>query len=232
MWRYQSRPRQHLGTTAGDESGHERQASCHVAGELERLHRSEGVLEPGSCQQLDLARHPVWAPPIIRRNIPAIRIGVQQDREDLGAGHSVDGGVVQLGEGRHPAILETLDQIQLPERAGTIQRSCVDPRHQLRQLSAIARRWHGDVTDVEIEIELGVLDPVRVIEAEGNGHEFAAKRREQVDPAGDERSERLEVESIRGRGRVQDDHAGDVTVLGRRLEVEEAGVESGELLHG
>jgi hypothetical protein len=71
-----------------------------------------------------------------------------------------------------------------------------------------------------------------VIEAERDGDEFAAKRREQVDPAGDELSERLEVEPVGGRGGVQDDHAGDVTVLGRRLEVEEAGVESGELLHG
>jgi hypothetical protein len=85
---------------------------------------------------------------------------------------------------------------------------------------------------MELEIELGVLDPIRVVEAQGHLYELAAERRKEVNPVGDQFSEPLEVEPVGcGRG-VEDDHTCDVTVLGRRLEVEEAGVEACELMHG
>ena len=60
------------------------------------------------------------------------------------------------------------------------------------QLLRRAGRRHGVVTHVEVEVEVGVLDPVRQVEPERHLDEPAAERDEQPEPFLDEAAGRLE----------------------------------------
>jgi hypothetical protein len=54
-------------------------------------------------------------------------------------------------------------------------------------LLARAGRRDGALTDVEVEVEVGILDPERQVDVERHGREPPAERRQQVDPLPDER---------------------------------------------
>ena len=88
-----------------------------------------------------------------------------------------------------------------------------------------------DVADVEVEVEVGVVDPVRVVESERHLDEAPAQRLELADQPrvpGVDRLVRVEVWA----GPVEDQQARHMSERRRRLHIEERGVEPGELLHG
>ena len=58
----------------------------------------------------------------------------------------------------------------------------MDPADDVAQLLRRAGRWHGVVTHVEVEVEVGVLDPVRQVEPEWYLDEPATERDEQPEP--------------------------------------------------
>jgi hypothetical protein len=84
---------------------------------------------------------------------------------------------------------------------------------------------HRDVADVEVEIEVGRLDPVRQIETERHLDQLAPIRRQEMEALFDLPADRL----VRGR-RLEDRQAADVPELGAGLHRQEAGVDGGELL--
>jgi hypothetical protein len=126
-----------------------------------------------------------------------------------------------------------VDHVQLPQRAGAVERAREDPRHGLGELAVAARRRHGGLADVEVEVEVGILDPVGVVEAERNADQPPAERRQQVDaprhqPA-DVRDRQLAARCGR---RVVDGEPAHVPVGPGGLHRQELGVQAGQLSHG
>ena len=83
-----------------------------------------------------------------------------------------------------------------------------------------------------VEVEVGVLDPQRVVEPEGHLDEPAPERRGEVQALAVHLLHPLEVDAALGGGGVEDHQPRHVHVGRRRLQVQERGVETGEALHG
>jgi hypothetical protein len=140
--------------------------------------------------------------------------------------------VVHLGEDGEPVIGEALDDVALPERPATVEGAAHDARHQLADLLIAPRRGHGGVAHVEVDVEARVVDPVRVVEVEGDVPQPPPERFEVVQPPFDlvpPGGQRLVVRVV---GPLVDRQAGHVPELRGRLHVQEGRVQPGELLHG
>ena len=88
------------------------------------------------------------------------------------------------------------------------------------------------MADVVLEVEVGILDPVRVVEAERHLDEALAERPGHVQLAADVVEDALERDPAAGRGGLVADVDGEhVTRRVRRLEVEERRVHPRQLLH-
>ena len=87
--------------------------------------------------------------------------------------------------------------------------------------------------DVVVEVELGVVDPDRVVQPEGHPEGALAQRGDQVqallnDPADLRVAGGRREERARALGRVEDQRHADVHRRGRRLEREEGGIHADE----
>jgi hypothetical protein len=204
-----------------------------LATEPPRLARRPRHGPDPSRQHLDLRGLGLGAPPAPGRlDLEGLGLEVEQVREDLRARHAVDGAVVDLRELRHQPVPKALDDVELPERAAPVERASDDARHLLGKLPIVSGRREPDVPDVEVEIEVRVLDPVRVIEPERDLDEAAAVRRQQVHPLGDQALDVVQRgRGPGGAGGIEEGEPADVSVGRPRLHVEEARVEPGELLH-
>ena len=200
--------------------------------EPHEAHRPRGQVGQCAPEDLGVAGHGLRTPFVLgtRHGIPVGGL-VEHHREQLGPRRSVDGGVVDLGEDAEEPVGHPLDHIRLPERASAVERSSDDARHDLRQLVVASGRRHRRVADVEVEVEVGVLDPERVVQVEGHLDQPAPQRLEEVEAFGDHRlPRRKRLVGIVG-GPFVDRQAGDMAELRRRLHVEEGGVEPAELFH-
>ena len=136
-----------------------------------------------------------------------------------------------LGDRGDVAVLEALDHVHLPQRAAAVERSAEDVGRELGQLGGAAGSRQGRPSHVVVDVEVGVLDPQRVVELERDLDEAPPERRQQVEPALDELDHLLEGVAAGDGGRVEDGRRRHVHVDRRRLEIEEGGIESGEPLH-
>src|SRR3954451_14544620 len=83
-----------------------------------------------------------------------------------------------------------------------------------------------------MQVEVGVLDPVREVEPERDLGELPAERRQRGEPFLEQRVDVTRVQRAAGpRRRVEDREAAYVACLPRRLECQELGVEARELSH-
>jgi hypothetical protein len=140
--------------------------------------------------------------------------------------------VVDLREQGLVPILEPMDQIQLPERPGTIERTRGDPRHLLGELLLRRARRKRQLPDVEVEVEVGIVEPVRIVEAERDLHQPPAQGRQQRQALLHQGADVLEGELAARRGRgVEDGQPGDMARLVRALERQKLRVEAGQLTH-
>jgi len=102
---------------------------------------------------------------------------------DVAHGVAVHGGVVQLGEDRIRAfgytveVVETLDDIHLPWRPIQVQRARIQARDGDAQLAPVRRVRQAQVTYVELQVEVFVFDPVRVVQVQWYAHQAAAEYR-------------------------------------------------------
>ena len=157
---------------------------------------------------------------------------VEHHREQLGSGRAVDRRVVHLREDAEPVVGQPLDHVRLPQRAGAVERAADDAGDEVGELLVAARRGRCGVAHVEVEIEVRVVDPERVVEVHRHVAQAPAQRLEGVQP-------RLDLVPPGGEGVVvrvvwflEDRQARHMAELRRGLHVEERGVETGELLHG
>ena len=139
---------------------------------------------------------------------------------------------MNLREQPHASVLETVDQVELPQRLGAVERAREDPSDLLGELRIRGRRGQRQLAHVVLQVEVRVVDPVGVVEPERNLGEAPAQRGQQRQPVDQQVLEVGALEPAAGRrGRVDHRHAGDVPVLAWGLQREELRVEGGELAH-
>jgi hypothetical protein len=140
--------------------------------------------------------------------------------------------MVDLRQQRHAPALEPVDHVQLPQRPAAVERPGEDALDGVPQLLVVAGRRHRGVADVEVDVEVGILDPVRIVEPERNRDEPARERRKEVQALTDEAGDACvgDLAARRGR-RVVHGKAAHVPVGPGCLDREELGVQARELLH-
>ena len=109
----------------------------------------------------------------------------------------------------------------------------MQPRDLDAELAPVPGLGQRDVADVELDVELRVLDPIRVIEVERHPHQSLTKRPRAAQPLANEAQDVLEpYEPARRRRGIIDAHGADVHGRVRRLQVDEGRILGGQLLHG
>ncbi len=134
---------------------------------VRRARDSDGVahqLEVGR-DRLRLAR-----PPAARSVRGRLGVEVEEVDHQLGARHAVDRAVVHLGDDADVAVGQALDHVELPQRAVRSSGVLAICAGQLGQLLVAAGGGDADAADVVVEVEVGVLDPDRVVEPERHLH--------------------------------------------------------------
>ena len=152
------------------------------------------------------------------------RLEVEQHGREVDAGDAVDERVVRLGDQREAAVVEPLDEPQLPQRLRAVELLRVDARGQRAQLLLAAGARERGVAQVVLEVEARVVDPQRPAGLERRHRELLPVARDEVQPAADVVGEVRE-----GRRRALEDHHGaDVHVRVRPFLGEEGRVHRGE----
>ncbi len=209
-------------------------------GRGQHLQRRAGVVGDGvgeHGQQADLfvgrVRH--------RRHLDtlgAIGRQVVQAHGELGRGVAVQGAMVAFDQQRKATlrqsfhIVQPFDDHHFPWGAAQVKGGRVQTRDQNVELAPVAGLGQGHVAHVVFDVEILVIDPVGIVQPQGHMHQALAKdaghRQARLDVAQDV----LEAHRLLGRsGRVVNKYHRPVRVGIGCVEVEEAGVLTGELAH-
>src|SRR5271156_3259703 len=138
----------------------------------------------------------VWLARVAR-----LRRGVHQRCQQVVSRHPVDGRVVHLRVQGLPAALQAVDEVGLPERAAAVQRPRVQAGCLDRQLPIIPWGGQREFADMKLDVEIGVLDPVRLGQPQRHHHPAAAERREQKRAGLDELGQPLKRQGLAARRR-------------------------------
>ena len=161
---------------------------------------------------------------------------VEEAGQERGARDAVQDGVVDLGHQGRPVVFEALDHHHLPEGTVAVEGSAGELGDQPVELAAATGLGKGRPGQVVVELEVGVVDPDRVAQPEGDRHRPLAERRHQGEPGLDLPADLREA----GRGReerpptfggVHDQDGRDVQVRRRGLEGQKGAVEAFETVH-
>jgi hypothetical protein len=192
----------------------------------------DGSRREGVGDELEVARL------VLRRDVLVARVGrlglrreVEEVDEQVRARHAVDGGVVHLGDHPDPAALEPLGQPHLPQGAAAVELAARHVGGEVAQLADAAGGGERGPPHVQVDVEVGVVEPDRVVEVERHWREPPAELGDEVHPLPQEVLHLLERVAARHRGGVEDHERRHVHVVGRRLPVEEGRVEAAQSLH-
>ena len=168
--------------------------------------RADDVGHQGLRHQLEAGRDTRCRAGVRRRARAGGRIGLQveQDAEQLGARDAVDGAVVHLGHQGDLAVLEPLDHPHLPQGAVPVQLAAGDVGREVAQLAHAARRRQGGPPEVVVDVELGVVDPDGVAQAQRDLHQTALEDGDLGDPIDDHLADAPERVAV-GHGRGVED---------------------------
>ena len=103
-----------------------------------------------------------------------------------------------------PGVVDTLDDVELPQRTPAIERTGNDTADDFGELLGGTGRWHGVMTNVKVDVELGVLNPIRQVEPERHLHEAPPKWSELIDAFENDLFGCLEPGSARCICRIED----------------------------
>ena len=138
--------------------------------------------------------------------------------------------MVRLGQHRPATVGQPLDDVGLPQRTGAIHPTPDDACDLFGELVGPAGRGEPDVANVVVEIEVGIVDPIRVVEFE--------RHLDQPPTHGFEAAEQRVEAFVGGLIRIEvalrpfvDGETVHVAVGVGGLHVEETRVEAGQLLH-
>ena len=147
-----------------------------------------------------------------------------------GAGAAVDAGMMHLGIKPDLVVLHALEDIELPERAGAVEKLGMHPADDALQRGAVARRRQAAAEDVAVDVELVVLDPGGMIDVERRLLQPRFQDRRDVQPRGDHRLELFEEVALVAVGQAEDRHAADMHRHLRRLQIKKRRVQRGQFL--
>ena len=85
-----------------------------------------------------------------------------------------------LGQAMH--VIQPFDNVHLPEGLVARQRARVNARSQNAQLTPITRLGQRDVAHMVLEVEIRIVCPVGLTEAEGYAYQFAAENGGEMQP--------------------------------------------------
>ena len=134
---------------------------------------------------------------------------------------------MHLQEDRSSVVLESFEDVELPERLAAVERTGQDSPHRALQLQPAARLRDRRSPEVEVQVEPIVVDPERPGEAGGQAKDALPQTRREVEARGGDAGDIL-VRERSVLARREHGHARDVHVHGGALEIEEARVEAGE----
>ena len=129
-----------------------------------------------------------------------------------------------LGDQRERVLADAVDQPQLPQRLGAVERLGEDPPGQVAQLLLAGRRGQRGVAHVVAGVEMRVVDPDRPALHQRREGELLAVARDEVQPL-------LELghELVIGRRvALEHEHGADVHVGAAALQREEGRVEAAQ----
>ena len=152
------------------------------------------------AQRVEIAADEQIGDPRLRVGLPldlvvAVRLVGRQivhRRRHFDTGHTVDRGMMDFGHQRKAAfgqpldIIEALDDDEFPQWFRQVHRARVQPRDLNAELTPVAGRGKRDVAHVVFEVEIGVLDPVRMVDVERDAHQPLAERTRAAQPTFDE----------------------------------------------
>ncbi len=140
--------------------------------------------------------------------------------------------MVHLRQHRHAAVVESVDDVHLPERAGPVELAADDSRHLLGELTLIARCGQRLLADVVLDVERAVVDPVRVVQRERHLGEAPAEGGQQVQTFADQPTNQCGIKGFTRCGLgVIDAEDADVALDPVVLHGQELCVEAGQLSH-
>ena len=149
---------------------------------------------------------------------------VHDHGQQVGPRHPVDQGVVRLGQHGPAAVLEALDDPDLPERLGAVELLRHDPPDQLAQLALAPGGGQRGVAQVVLDVEVGVVHPDRPPQLEGDEADLLAVAGDEVELGLDHGHD----VGVRRRRALEDRHRGDVHVGHVVLDVEERRVQGAQ----
>ena len=127
-----------------------------------------------------------------RRRLGGVALHVEELHRDLQAVLPVGHRVVHLLDEGTPAALDAVDDVELPQRPGAVERIGEHRRGEVEQLAQRARRGQGDVADVVVEVDVVGVDPHRR-QAVGALLDALAQPRDEGDGPGEPATEACEV---------------------------------------
>ena len=154
---------------------------------------------------------------------------VEELHREANPTHAVGDGVVHLRQQRRPSALEAFDDRQLPERPSAVEGVLVDEGGQVEELALGARGRQGQAPDVEVQVEGGIVGPLRRGEAGGGRDDALCQPGEDADGPFHAAPEPGEVRSSVQQGELEERGAEAGILLDRpheRLGVAHAAFES------
>ena len=107
----------------------------------------------------------------------SVAFEVEELERQLHAAFAVGDRVVQLLDQRSAAALQALDDHELPEGTGAIERIGGDQRGEVEQLTVASRLGEGDAAHVEVDVEIRIVHPDRSAHVAGRRlHPLAQSR--------------------------------------------------------
>ena len=130
-------------------------------------------------------------------------------------------------------IVQPLDHRIFPERLVHVHRPGIDARRLDAQLSPVARLRQGNMADMIFEIEIRVIDPIRMIEIERHPHKFLPKNPCSVETPLDIAQYVLEPDLTAGCGRgVINQQLSDMHRRIRCFRISKHRIQCAKLFHG
>src|SRR3954447_1196158 len=114
---------------------------------------------------------------------------------------------MDLREDREAIVGEPLDDVRLPQRPRAIEWAPDDAGYEVGELLLVAGGRYGSVAHVKVEIEVGVVDPERVVEPHRHVAHLAAQWLEEVEALVDLGAPRVERAVLRVVGFGEDRQA-------------------------
>ncbi len=139
---------------------------------------------------------------------------------------------MDLRQQRNAIVLQPVDQVHLPQRPRPVERPAKDPRHLLPQLLVRRRRRQRDLAHVVLEVEVGIVDPIRIVQAQRHRLEPPPERRQQRKPLGQHVVDVGQFEPpVRSSARIEHGERAHMPALPRRLQRQKLRIEPGQLPH-